>query len=133
VKVVICGSLRQLSKYKNAYINLQQIGCTILSPSGYDVCDTQNGFVYMQGELSLTPKQIEIQHLEYIKQSDFVWLFDNYVGLSTALEIGFAYANKIPILSDQFINDVTISQFITKIDSIATLINFNCRSINNDI
>ena len=133
MKVVICGSLRQESKYKKAYLNLQQIGCTILSPSGYDICDTQNGFVYMRGELSLTPKQIEIQHLNFIKQSDFIWLFDSYVGLSTALEIGFAYANKIPILSDQSINDVTISQFVTKIDSITALINFNYQSINNDI
>lgn len=56
-------------------------------------------------------KQLEEEHLEAIKNSDFLYICNpqKYLGNSTIIEIGFAVANKKPIFSSEPIDDITLS------------------------
>ena len=59
--------------------------------------------------------------MESIRSSNFIWLVasDGYVGQSASMEIGFAAAHGIPIFSADTVFDVTLREYVQRVDNIA--------------
>jgi len=106
--VVLCGSFRRdLVGLQQAYAELADLGCAILSPRSVEPESECDGFVTMRGESGATPTMLVSRHLRAITAAEFVWLHapDGYVGLGTALELGFATACGVPVYSRQLPRD----------------------------
>ncbi|MGD1154349.1 MAG: MazG nucleotide pyrophosphohydrolase domain-containing protein [Terriglobia bacterium] len=119
-EVVLSGSYRRDTEgLRRVYEQLRDLGCTVLSPSRVDPSREANGFVFMKGEETGTPEQIELRHLEAIQQAAFVWLYapEGYTGLSAALEVGFAHAQGIPVFCETQLSDTTLRNFVITVAS----------------
>jgi len=119
-EAVLCGSFRQdVEGLKRAHEELMDVGCSVLSPSEVVPVHEVDGFVFMKGEETETPARIELKHLEAIQKASFVWLYapDGYVGLSAALEVGFAHAQGIPVFSRNDVSDVMLKSFTHRVSS----------------
>jgi NTP pyrophosphatase (non-canonical NTP hydrolase) len=125
-EVVLSGSYRRdVEGLRRVYEELRALGCTVLSPSRVDPSHEANGFVFMVGEETSTPEQIESRHLEAIQRAAFVWLYapQGYVGPSAALEVGFARAQGIPVFCTVQVSDATLRSFVTTVGSIPEGVN----------
>ena len=103
-----------------AYDELIAYGCQVLSPHRLDFNVTETLFVRDKAEHETPAETIERHHLLSIKQSDFMWLHapNGYVGLSAAMEIGYAVAHNIPIYSHTSIADASLEPFIISVASV---------------
>lgn len=118
--VVLCGSFRRdIDGLRRAFVELQDSGCVVLSPTNVDPESEQDGFVYMQGESIHTPEALESNHLSAIERAVFVWLHapDGYVGLSASLELGFASAAGIPVFTESNLADPVLRSFVKRVAS----------------
>jgi NTP pyrophosphatase (non-canonical NTP hydrolase) len=123
--VTLCGSFRKDAKgLTDAFQQLKDLRCRVLSPTSTGIELEKDGFVYMRGETADAPEAIEQRHLRAIQKSEFVWLHapDGYVGLSAALEVGFACASGIPVFASQPIRDRTVAEFVKVVRSPAEAI-----------
>ncbi|MGA9623300.1 MAG: MazG nucleotide pyrophosphohydrolase domain-containing protein [Bryobacteraceae bacterium] len=119
-EVVLCGSFRQDTEgLKRAYEELLDVGCSVLSPTEVAPIHEADGFVFMKGEETETPERIELKHLNAIQKATFVWVYApaGYVGLSAALEVGFAHAQGIPVFCRNDVSDITIKSFVHRVSS----------------
>jgi NTP pyrophosphatase (non-canonical NTP hydrolase) len=115
LRAVLCGSYRRDREgLASAYEELRALGCDVLSPNAIDFVAEIDGFALLADELNHTPKDIELQHLDCMRQADFVWLHlaDGYVGSSATLEIGFAHGLGIPVFSAAQPSDGILSSFV---------------------
>lgn len=118
--VVLSGSFRKdYTGLKLAYEELRDLGCTVLSPQNVEVVKEIEGFVYMRGEDRDPPTAIQIRHMDAIQRSHLVWLHapEGYVGLSAALEVGFARAIGIPVYCNTDLTDPILGTFVKKVSS----------------
>ena len=118
--VVLSGTYRKDTEgLLRDYEELQDLGCRILSPTSARVVSEKDGFVFMKGESGQLPENIELQHLKAIQEAQFVWLHapDGYVGLSAALEVGFAHAIGIPVYSRVVVADPLLATFVEHVAS----------------
>ncbi|MCU1336358.1 MAG: MazG domain protein [Bryobacterales bacterium] len=78
----------------------------------------------MKGEEVESPEHIELKHLDAIQKAAFVWLHapDGYVGLSAALEVGFAHAQGVPVFCRTPLTDVTLKSFVRETNSVAAVV-----------
>ena len=116
---VLCGSFRRdKSGVIDAYRELTTVGCQVLSPRRMYWDEAE--FVRDEAEANLSIGAIERYHLLAIMQSHFVWLYapDGYVGLSGAMEIGFAMAHHKPVYSRSAPADATMREFVTVVPSV---------------
>lgn len=121
VRVTLSGSFhKDPVGLETAYLELIQNQCQILSPHRIDFEDEGSLFVRHSSEEDDSIMSIETHHLRSIGQSDFLWLHapDGYIGLSTALEIGYAHAQHIPIFSATPIDDQTLAVFVLPMPSV---------------
>ena len=119
-EVVLSGSFRRdIQGLQRIHEELHDLGCVILSPANIDPAREVDGFVFMRGEETETPEHIELRHLEAIQKAAFVWLHapEGYVGLSAALEVGFAHAQGIPVFSRTAVADATLAGFVHQVQS----------------
>jgi NTP pyrophosphatase (non-canonical NTP hydrolase) len=119
-RAVLSGTFRKdLAGLRNAFEELRDLGCEILSPHRIEVAREENGFIYMVGEETSSPQVIEGRHLQAIEQADFVWLHapEGYVGLSASLEIGFANARAVPVFARERPSDPVIAEFVQVVES----------------
>lgn len=119
-RAVLCGSFRKdVVGLRAAFEALRDVGCEVLSPGNVAPVSEEAGFVYMVGETSHSPDTLERRHLQSILNADFVWLHapDGYVGISAAMEIGFAHASGVPIYCARAPADLTLSYFVTVVDT----------------
>ena len=88
-------------------------------PSNVSIVSEHDGFVYMQGEETETPENIEDRHLAAIQKANFVWLHapDGYVGPTAALEVGFASAAGVPVYAQEAPSDKVMQSFVRLVDS----------------
>ncbi|MGH9199650.1 MAG: hypothetical protein ACRD2A_00245 [Vicinamibacterales bacterium] len=95
-------------------------GVRILSPAHPKVVDHLGEFLFVASDRVRSIRLVQDRHLTSIAESDFVWLVspDGYVGQSAAMEIGFAVARGIPVLSTVLPTDLTLRRYITKVSSI---------------
>ncbi len=118
--VVICGTYRKdIQGLRQSFEDLRDLGFNILSPSNVDIVSEDQGFVYMRGEQTETPENLELRHLDAIEHARLIWLHapDGYVGPTAALELGFAKASGIPIFSNAQLADVALRSFVTIVSS----------------
>jgi NTP pyrophosphatase (non-canonical NTP hydrolase) len=113
--VVLSGSYRKdFEALKATYEELLDLGCSVLSPSSVNAVSEIDGFVYMKGEETQAPGQIESRHLDAIQRAQFIWLHapEGYVGPTAALEVGFAHAIGVPVYASHPVDDRVISSFV---------------------
>jgi hypothetical protein len=113
--VVLSGSYRRAPEVLRAeYDHLIAVGCRVLSPSCVAPERERDGFLFMRGESSSAPERIEDAHLTAIRVARFVWLHapGGYVGLSAALEIGYAAAVGTPVFSREEPSDPALRPFV---------------------
>jgi NTP pyrophosphatase (non-canonical NTP hydrolase) len=125
-EIVISGTYRKdIEGLKRIYEQLTDLGCRILSPVNILPSKEESGFVYMKGEETEGPENIELRHLQAMQRSKFVWLHapDGYVGPSGALEIGFARANGIPIFCANKVEDPILRYFVQIAESPEEIVN----------
>jgi hypothetical protein len=102
IDVVISGTYRKDNEeLRKTYEEFRDLGCRIISPISVRIASESQGFVFMEGEQSEPAENIELRHLNAIQQAQFMWLHapEGYVGLSGALEVGFARAVGVPIFT----------------------------------
>jgi len=77
-------------------------------------------FVRDIAEQRISPQAIEAWHLSAIRQANFVMLHapDGYVGLSAAMEIGFATAQKCPVFSRTAPQDIALRGLVKVVPSV---------------
>jgi NTP pyrophosphatase (non-canonical NTP hydrolase) len=125
-EVVISGSYRKdFESLRQTFEEFRDLGCKILSPSNVSIVSEQDGFVYMKGEETETPANIEDRHLSAIQKANFVWLHtpEGYVGPSAALEVGFAHAAGVPVYAKELPSDKILQSFVQVVTSPGDVLN----------
>lgn len=125
IRATLSGSFHRDTEGMNrSYRELIRNQCQVLSPRRLDFINPSALFVKHRVEESDDEMTIEKHHLQAIEQSDFLWIHapEGYIGVSTALEIGFAYAHRIPIFAQELPDDVTLKHFIRKVPSVFSAI-----------
>lgn len=118
--VVLCGSYhRDSAGLQAAFDELRNAGCEVLSPLDVNFVASRDDFLLAAHEVERHPREVEREHLRAISAADFVWLHapNGYVGLSAAMEVGFAQSLGIPVYSREIPSDVTIREFVELADS----------------
>lgn len=121
IRATLSGSFhKDIEGLQRAYKELACCQCQILSPHRLNFETSSVLFVRDISEKAETNFNLEKHHLLAISQSDFLWVHApcGYIGISTAMEVGYAAALNIPIFSNSIIEDQTMSMFIKKIDSV---------------
>lgn len=121
IRVTLSGSFRRDTEgLERVYRELALNQCQILSPRTLDFSDTSVLFVRNQVEGRDEVKTIQDHHLQAIALSHFLWVHisKGYVGTSTAMEIGFAYANNIPIYATEAPIDEMLKQYVQVVGSV---------------
>ena len=118
-RAVLCGSYnRDREGLWRAYDELVVTGCQVLSPRRMQFDDAE--FVRDTAEQGIPPQAIEEWHLSAIRQANFVMLHapDGYVGLSAAMEIDFATAQKCPVFSRTAPQDIALRGLVKVVPSV---------------
>lgn len=121
IRVTLGGSFhRDPEGLERSYRELVRNQCQILSPRTLAFVDTSALFVKHAVEARDDVDVIEKFHLQSISLSDFMWVHapDGYIGLSTAMEIGYAYAQGTPIFANQVLQDEMLKHFVTYVPSV---------------
>ena len=116
---VLCGSYkRDREGLFRAYDELVVTGCQVLSPQRmqFDAA----AFVRDTAEQGISSRAIEAYHLLAICKADFVMIYapDGYVGLSAAMEIGFATAQGCPVFSRTAPQDIALRRLVNVVPSV---------------
>lgn len=122
LKVTVSGSFhRHLHAITRAVYELTDFGVRVVSPADPRVVETFGVLNFVASDPFRSIRLVQDRHLESIRSSDFIWLVasDGYVGQSASMEIGFAAAHGIPIFSDDAIFDVTLREYVQRVDNIA--------------
>ena len=118
-RAVLCGSYtRDREGLFRAYDELVVTGCQGLSPQRMQFDDAP--FVRDTAEQGTPPQVIEACHLSAICKADFVMIYapDGYVGLSAAMEIGFATAQECPVFSRTAPQDIALRGLVKVVPSV---------------
>ena len=102
VPVTVSGSFnRHLCQIRAAVEMLARHGACVLSPADPSPVERYGSFLFVASDLRRSVKGTQARHFQAIGRSRFVWLEcpDGYVGSSAALEIGYAAACGVPVLS----------------------------------
>src|SRR5262249_20216060 len=101
LKATVSGSFhRHMQAIVNTVNELSAREVRVLSPADPRVVDHSGEFLFVASDRVRSIRMVQDRHLQCIRASNFLWLVapDGYVGQSASLELGFAYANGIPIL-----------------------------------
>lgn len=114
-KCTISGSFhRFLAEIAAKADECGQHGITVLSPKSTAFAGEVNGFVMLEGDTG-TPTELEKAHLHAIDRSDFLYVVNpgGYVGLSSSLEVGYAFARSVAVFCSEVPKDPVVSYFST--------------------
>jgi hypothetical protein len=103
---------------------LSDSGVLVLSPADPRVVEQFGDFVFVASDRVRRIRTVQSRHLASIEASDFLWLVapNGYIGVSAAMEIGFAAAREIPIYCTDVPVDLTLRNWVTVVGGIdATL------------
>jgi nucleoside 2-deoxyribosyltransferase len=121
IRAVLSGSFhKNQSGLQRAYDELVACNVQVLSPHRLDFENTEVLFVRDKAEKGISEETLERHHLLSIHQSDFLWVqaHQGYIGVSTAFEIGYAVACRIPIFSTSLLDEPNISPFVKRVSSV---------------
>tara|TARA_Y100000310_G_scaffold137447_1_gene136357 strand:+ start:48651 stop:49529 length:879 start_codon:yes stop_codon:yes gene_type:complete len=108
MKATISGSLQKYAnRINNTILKFKSQGIEVLSPKSAEIVSEYTGFVTLKGDVikyldgladaTAAMRMIENSHLHAIQQSDFLYIESaEYIGPSTAFEIGWALAHNVP-------------------------------------
>jgi len=125
IRATLSGSFhRDPEGLDRSYRELVRNQCQVLSPRSLEFEDASVLFVKHSIEQGDTPGLIQNHHLQAIALSDFVWLHapKGYVGISAAMEIGYAYRSGTPVFSDEIPEDEMLKHFVTFVPSVFSAI-----------
>ncbi|RYG88304.1 MAG: hypothetical protein EON59_04870 [Alphaproteobacteria bacterium] len=99
--------------------SFRALGVQVLSPADARVVDAIEDFLFVESDRLRSVRLVEDRHLESINASDFLWVVapDGYTGPATCQEIGFALSAGVPIFSQAPIVDITVGEYVQKVDS----------------
>jgi hypothetical protein len=127
LKVTVSGSFHRghLHAITRAVYDLADLGVRVLSPADPRVVDAHKEFLFVASDRVRSIRLVQDRHLECIRASDFLWVVapDGYLGVSASMEIGFAAASGIPIFSYDQVSDLTLRQYVRKVEQITDVIN----------
>jgi hypothetical protein len=91
----------------------------VLSPKKSEVVEEKDGFAFLKSDGTRNIKVLEDCHLQAIKNSNFLYVYNpnGYLGHTVSFEIGYAHRSVIPIFSLEHINDVTLKEYVTEVIS----------------
>jgi nucleoside 2-deoxyribosyltransferase len=121
IRASISGSFhRDPEKLKELYDELIVTSCQVLSPFSPVFDDKSKDFVSNDTEDILHPDELERRHLAAINHSDLLVLHlpDGYIGLSTAFELGYAYAKGVPIVSKEIPKELVFQPIVHQVNSV---------------
>ncbi len=121
LKATVSGSFhRHMPAIYTAVNELRAARVSVLSPADPRIVDHLREFLFVASDRTRFKRQVQQRHFEAIGQSDFLWLVcpDGYVGVSAAMEIGWALQARVPVFSDMKPSDVTAEDFVTVVPSI---------------
>lgn len=124
-RCVLSGSYRREPvALEREYRELVAHGCQVLSPHRLNFTNQQDAFVKDEGETLMSADEIERHHLLSLRQADFLWLHcpNGYIGVSTAMEIGYALSLQLPVFCKTKPQEAVFSQFITIVPSVCMAI-----------
>jgi hypothetical protein len=112
----VSGSFRRsMRAVQDAVYTLTDAGVTVLSPADPRVVAQTDDFVFVASDRVRSIKLVQSRHLEAIAASDFLWVEnqEGYLGLSGAMEIGYAIANRVPVFAAEPPTDLTLQEYVT--------------------
>lgn len=115
-RVAVCGSYRRDRPGLLTDLELlRSARIAVTSPRDARFVDEVDGFVLAPDELDQAPEEVEANHLAAMADADFVWLHapDGYVGMSAAMELGFARARAIPVFGRSQPSDIAFAGLVT--------------------
>lgn len=116
VQVTVSGSFRRaMGRVQDVVGEFADRGAFVLSPADPRIVDQFGDFVFVASDAVRHIRTVQGRHLAAISASDLLWLVapEGYVGVSAAMEIGFAAARKVPVFSDEVPSDLTLRQWVT--------------------
>lgn len=117
----VSGSFhRHMVAITEAVHDLAALSVRVLSPADPRVVAQQGEFLFVASDPVRSVRLVQDRHLESIRAADFLWLIcpDGYVGQSASMEVGFAAAAGVPILSTHVPSDLTLSQYVKLVSSL---------------
>lgn len=107
---------------EKAAVHLRKSGYKVIVPQpshirhGHNPAELKKG-KYSHATLTRWEGEGALSHLENIRKSDAVYIFNkgSYLGPAVTVEIGYALALGKPIFSKSRINDITVTNFITAV------------------
>ena len=121
IATTISGSFhRHLNEIVSAVEGFRAQGVRVLSPSDPEVVDNIGPFLFVASDRHRSVRLVQDRHLASLCHSNFLWLVcpDGYVGQSASLEVGFAIARGLPIYSEHLPDDLTLRQYVDRVDSL---------------
>jgi hypothetical protein len=113
-----------MAEVQQAVGELSNSGAVVLSPADPRIVDSFGDFVFVASDHVRHLRVVQARHLSAIAASDFVWLVapDGYVGVSAAMEIGFAAAHGVPVYSAEVPSDLTLRQWVVSVSGVGDAI-----------
>lgn len=114
LKTVISGSYRKhLAQLYELKQNLENLGIVVLSPVGSLALNPGEEFVFLDEDPILDKRLLQDSIFAKIRCSSFLVLanYQGYIGRAAAIEIGYAIAFGIQILSWEPIDDPNIKPY----------------------
>ena len=98
--VVVCGSKRYAAEIAAFCRELEKLGVLVFEPSFKEPIP-EEAFIHSDYVTSKLFKGLTLEHFDWIRKTEvcFVYNKDDYMGVSTTLELAYAYALGKPILA----------------------------------
>ncbi len=125
LRTTVSGSFRRhMREISEAIAEFKDLGVEVLSPKSPVVVAERGEFLFVESDPSRSIKATQDRHLRSISQSDFLWLVCplGYVGISAAMEIGWAIAENIPIYSLDCPLDLEMRLHVVQVISLRSLV-----------
>jgi hypothetical protein len=121
ITAVVSGSFhRHMTPIERAVRELGERGVQVLSPADPRIVANIGEFLFVASDRVRSIKLVQDRHLEAIRSADFLWLVcpDGYVGQSASMELGFAAAAGVPVMTADCPTDLTLRHYATRVSDI---------------
>jgi hypothetical protein len=125
LRVTVSGSFhRHLHAITRAVYELTDLGIRVISPADPRIVEELGAFRFVASDQFRSIRLVQDRHLDSIRASNFIWLVapDGYVGQSASMEIGFAAAHNVPVFSVDAVFDLTLREYVRRVDNIAACV-----------
>jgi nucleoside 2-deoxyribosyltransferase len=108
---VICGSYsRHLREIYNIRVEFEGMGVQVLAPLGSKATADPDGFMRLDTDRDESSLTLQNRVFSKIRRCDFLTIVNpaGYLGRATIMEIGYAAAHEVPILTLEEVTDPNI-------------------------